>query len=420
MQDCWKAEPPRRPTIDVACNKLSNISKIYSPKIPSRSLPMRREALSLEDSEQISCPASPPALKSLQRHATSKAFPLFRTKAPMMVAHYRTSLNLDNPRSVTSTVQSADGKVLIAGLSEGSCIMWNLNVGREIPQDHDIEPIFDTTTAVTFEPSTSTYVAGFSSGQVLYNHRSLSDFPSTLMLTGNDNPILCLHVLNIVVMALPMGPKPAIIKWCLSLRGKSSTSDIVETLPLSGIAPSSCLCAAFSPDGKEIYIGTSGGGLFIYSTRNGKLAHRPFHLSPPYESDALNRRVAECRSLASSPDGKKIVVSYGSGEIRLWDIKSRIHSVVRDPGVSRRSDINPSAYSSFPVTFSPDGTYVAYAFAANPTTVNIQEVASKKVAYIDLDDSPTDGIRSLNISPNNKKLVVTFHNSSRIMVCLWD
>jgi len=121
-------------------------------------------------------------------------------------------------------------------------------------------------------------------------------------------------------MALSINPRNqdlTIIKWCLSLR--AGTSDVVERLPLQGIVPSSCLCAAFSSDGKEIYMGTSGGSLFIYSTSSGQFVYRPFYLSSPSDGAVLSRRgpssnrdsaVADCRSLAISPDGKKIMVSY--------------------------------------------------------------------------------------------------------------
>ena len=148
--------------------------------------------------------------------------------------------------------------------------------------------------------------------------------------------------------------------------------------------------------------------------------HRPFHLSSP-PADASDFANTQCRSLALSPDRKKIVVSYSSGEIRLWDIKTRSHSVLRDAGTIAHSDIRTLAYSSLPVTFSPNGSYVAYASATDPRTVDIQDIVSKQVlSSIDLDGAPTDGIRSLDISGHNKKLIITFHNSSRIMVCVWD
>ncbi|KAF8811047.1 kinase-like protein [Phlegmacium glaucopus] len=426
IQLCWEAEPTSRPTADNVCNKLNNIYPLLE-----RSPPIRRMSLPPVDIEPISPPASPAPPKPPPRRMAGKVFPRFRLKPLPMVEQYRTSFTLENPGSVSSIVQSPDGRVLLAGLSDGSCIMWNPNVASRIPPD--IERSSDPVTALAFERSTSTYVAGFNSGDVLYHHKSLSDFPSTLTLTGNDEPILCLHVLNIVVMALSAGPQNqdlAIIKWCLSLRG--STSDIVDRLPLHGMpATSSCLCAAFSPDGKEIYIGTSSGSLFIYSTSNGQFLHRPFHLSLLSAGDTLNRRramspdrnsaVAECRSLAASPDGKRVMVSYSSGEIRLWDIKARSYSVLRDAGASGHSDFTSSAYSSLPVTFSPDSSFVAYASATNPGTVVIQDVVSNKVlSHIDLEGSPADGIQSLDIAPNNKRLIVTFHNSSRIIVCLWS
>lgn len=437
IQLCWEAEPASRPTAGDACNKLNNILSVYPP-LPSnpfleRPPPIQRTSimsLPLADIEPISRPASPAPLKLLTRRGSS--FPRLWSKALPMMGHYRTSFTLENPGGINSIVQSSDGKVLLAGLSEGSCILWNPNVVSKIPQDIEVERSSDPVTAVAFELSSSTYVAGFNSGHVLYHHKSLSDFPSTLTLTGNDEPILCLHVLNIVVTALCIGPRNqdlTIIKWCLSLRG--STSAIEDRLPLHGIAPSSCLCAAFSPDGKEVYIGTSSGSLFICSTSNGQFVHGPFYLSSLPRGDTLNRRraispdrdpaVAECRSLAISPDGKKVMVSYSSGEIRSWDIKARSYSVLRDAGTSRQSNFNSSAYPSSPVIFSPDGSFVAYASATDPRTVIIQDVVSKKeLSFIDLDVSPTDGIQSLNISPNNKRLVVTFRNSNRIMVYVWE
>lgn len=350
-----------------------------------------------------------------------------------MSQNYRDLSSLENSGNVASIVQSSDGKILIAGLSEGSCNMWYLPLVRNFPQD--VERSFDPVTTIAFELSTSTYVAGFKSGHVIHHHRSLSGYPSTLTLTGNDRPIICLHVLNIVVMALSTNARkqdPAIIKWGLSLHG--STSSIVTTFPLHGIGPSSCHCAAFSLDGKEIYTGTSSGSLFVSSTDNGQLVHRPFHLSSPPEGDTLSRRgsmppdrlgdsaVAECRSLAISPDGKKVMVSYSSGQIRLWDIKARTYSVLRPTGVITHSDIESPAYSSLPVTFSSDGSYVAYASVSDPRTVDIQDVVSKQVSHIDLqvDGAPTDGIQSLDISPNNKRLIITFHNSNRIMLYVWD
>ena len=106
------------------------------------------------------------------------------------------------------------------------------------------------------------------------------------------------------------------------------------------------------------------------------------------------------------------MVSYSSGEIRLWDIKAGSYSILRNAGAITDSDI-----SSLPAAFSPDGSYVVYASAIDPTMVDIQNIVSKRVlSSIALDDSPTvDGIQSLNISPDSKKLIVSFHNSNHII-----
>lgn len=412
IQLCWEAEPTSRPTADVLCNKLNMTLSVYPAVVPSnplsaKPLPIQRisaRSFPIKDIEPISRPGSPSGRPPPERRANR--FSRFWLKAVPMTECYRTSLTLENPGNVTSALQSSDGKVFIAGLSKGSCILWNPNDATTILQD--IEPSSDPITAITFDSSTSTYVAGFKSGRVIYHHKSLSHSPSTLTLTGNNESIIRLHVLNIVVMALSTDPESqnlVIIKWCLSLRG--GTSSIVTTLPLHGIDPSSCLCAAFSPDGKEVYIGTSSGSLFVSSTNNGQFVHRPSHLTSA---------VAECRSLALSPCGRKVMVSYSSGEIRLWDMRAKNYSVLR--GVDDTMPYFPA--SSLPVTFSSDGSYVAYASAKDPRTVDIQDVISKQVmSYIDLDGAPTGGIQSLDISPNNKRLIVTFHNSSRIMVCVW-
>lgn len=418
IQLCWEAEPTSRPIAETVFNKLSvilsvNPAVVSSNPLPAKSLPNQRIAarsLPIKNFEPISRPRSstgsrPPP----QRRTTGRVFPRFRLKPIPMTKHYRTSLTLENPGNVTSALQSSDGKVLIVGLSEGCCTFWNLDKTTQVLQD--IEPSSDPVTAITFESSTSTYVAGFKSGRIVYHYKSLSNSPSTLTLKGNNKPVICLHVLNIVVMALsidPGGQNLVITKWCSSLR--EDTSNIVTTSTLHGIDPPSCLCAAFSPDGKEVYIGTSNGSLFVSSTNNGQFVYRPFHLAS-----------VECKSLALSPDGKKVMVSYTSGEIRLWDVKARSYSVLRVAGDIIYSDNTFLAHSSLPVTFSPDGSYVAYASANDPRIVDIQDVDSEQViSYIDLDGAPTDGIQSLYISPNNKNLIITFHNSSRIMVCVWD
>ena len=459
---CWVPAPTDRPTADEVCNKLRNILSMYPSEMPSdrlleRSPPIQRipsaqslpledieptpfpgsppvpnmsaQSLPLEDNiESIAYPTSPVPNRSIQRPCMHSGLTFYRSlrhATNTAQEHYK-SINLENSGIVTSVVQSSDGKILLAGLSEGSCAMWYLNVMSNIPQG--VERSSDPVTAIAFELSGSTYVAGFKSGHVIYHHKSLSDSPFTTTLTGNDKPILCLHVLNIVVMALPLNSQsqdPVILKWCSSLQG--SPGDIVDRLPLLGIAPSLCLCSAFSSDGKEIYIGTSSGSLFIFSTKNGQLVYRPFHLSIPPEGDTPSRRgsyrnfaVAECRSLAISPNGKKILVSYSSGEIRLWDIKARSYSILRAASTIRHSNIKSPAFSSSPVAFSPDGSYVAYASATDPRTVDIQDVSKKVLSSIDLDDAPIEGIQSLDISPNNRRLIVTFHNSSRIIVCVWD
>ena len=419
IQLCWEAEPTTRPTADAICNKLSIILSVYPAAIPpspvpANALPNQRilaKSLPIKDVEPMSRPGSPAGSRPThERRATGRVFPHFRLKVLPMAERYRTSLTLENPEHVTSTLQSSDGKVYIAGLSDGSCILWNPGMATTILEDID-EPCSDPVIAITFESSTSTYVAGFKSGRVICHHKSLSHSPSTLTLTGNDKPIICLHVLNMVVTALstvPISQDLVIIKWCLALH--RGTSSIATTLFLRGIDRSSCLCAAFSPDGKEIYIGTSSGSLFVSSTSNGQFVHRPFHLTSA---------VGECRSLALCPDGKKVIVSCSFGKIRLWDIKTRTYSVLRPTGAIRHSDIDSLAYSSLPVTFSPDGSYVSYASASDPRTVDIQDVSKQVVLNIDLEGAPTDGIQSLDISPNNKRLIATFHNSSRIMVYVW-
>ena len=260
IQICWEAEPTSRPTADVVCNKLSILLSVYPPVVPlppileKTSLNPRAVAksLSIEDTEPISRPGSPAGSRPLPpRRATGIIFPRFRLKTLPMTEPYRTSLTLDNPANVLSTVQSSDDKVLVAGLSDGSCVVWDPNVPSKILQD--IEPSFDPVTTITFDSSNSTYVVGFKSGHVTYHHKSLSHStshsPSTLILTGNDKPILCLHVFNIVVTALSTDSGSqdlAIIKWCLSLKLSQGTDIIADRSPLHGIAPSSCLCKIFS------------------------------------------------------------------------------------------------------------------------------------------------------------------------------
>ena len=267
IQLCWKAEPTSRPTAIIVCNKLSTLSSVYPPAVLSTPiwktlLNPRTAAKSLPtgDTEPISRPGSPAGSRS--RRATGRAFPRF-WKALPMTEPYRT---------------------------EGSCVMWNPNVPSKILQDN--APSFGAVTAIIFDPLTSTYVVGFKSGHVTYHHKSLaSHSSSTLTLTGDDKPILCLHVLNIVAMALSLNSlnqDPVILKWCSS--SQESPGDILDRLPLLGMASSSCLCAAFSSDGKEIYVGTSSGSLFICSTKDGQSVYRPLHLSSPPEGDILGPR----------------------------------------------------------------------------------------------------------------------------------
>jgi WD40 repeat protein len=117
-------------------------------------------------------------------------------------------------------------------------------------------------------------------------------------------------------------------------------------------------CLAFSPDGKELAIGLSGGIVFY---KLGETVEVKYSIS-------LLRLSDTARGLAYSPNGKSIAIVGGAAGLFLWDTESKKllgDSFGQTDGGCRG------------VAFSPDGRTVAVggAHGTNPVVL-LFDVAS--------------------------------------------
>jgi WD40 repeat protein len=206
-----------------------------------------------------------------------------------------------------------------------------------------------------------------------------------------------------------------------------STPDIRPEVPVS--SPVSSL--KFSPDGRVLAVGGYRDVRIIEAASGKELA-------------ALSGQIDYVRSIAFSPDGKRVAAAGGApqlfGEIRVWDLQSHellktmqghkdcIYSIawspdgkliasgsydrmvkLWDPDTGKEvRNLQDHIDAVFAVAFTPDGKRLAS--ASQDRTVKIWDVASGKRLYTLSDAS--DGLTSVAFSPSGEEVAAAGYDKT--------
>ena len=187
---------------------------------------------------------------------------------------------------------------------------------------------------------------------------------------------------------------------------------------------------AFSPDGKQLAVGTSIGQVKLFDAMTGKLVTafddktgRLDDPKTPEQWKALPRAMGNITGLAFSPDGKQLAVCGESFADFSWGLDGIFRTGLRAPGLGRlklwdvetaalQHDLAKDCNYVDAIAFSPDGERLAGAgrWSAKHDLfgqgVIIWNSQTGKGVHQLIRTSANGGIRSIAFSPNSKRLVI--------------
>jgi len=356
----------------------------------------------------------------------SSLFSRLHMSGPTMKRPFKGVYNLSNPSEVRSLAISPDGKTLAAGLNSGRFEVWDINkkcmyypvteMAYRPRVGEEASPITAITyaTCVSKNPASHVFGLGTMSGNSGFFR---VDYGSMILWSQNRHPVRCVFAADDKVLVLNTDAK--IFSWLLR---KDPAKDLPRVTELRELYGLKVTCGAFSSDGKTVFVGTDVGSLFVLDSHTGRSrtgggllmgsAGQPGGVRRQ-ASNASGSSSISCKSIAPSPDGRKVAMGYSNGEIRLWDVSRCSYDVMRTPGRGKANGIA--------LTYAPDASRVAYISRDAENTIDIQEVGSLKViASVHVPHLEGKSVLTMHIIQNNKKMVMSFKGSPDIMVCTWN
>jgi WD40 repeat protein len=173
----------------------------------------------------------------------------------------------------------------------------------------------EAVTAVAFSPDNSRIASG-------------ERYKKVKLFDGTGKELKALDGHDAAILAVAFSPDNKVL-YSFSLDGGLRTWDASSGAPQGAPqkVPDSHSAAAFSPDGKFLLAGTSGGNLYFYSLATKKIVFK-------------GQLSTQVKAVAISPDGKTLAVGLGDETIRLLDTTGK------EQGKVAAVDANGLAFSA--------------------------------------------------------------------------
>ncbi|MDT5295174.1 MAG: hypothetical protein QOJ76_2054 [Acidobacteriota bacterium] len=123
----------------------------------------------------------------------------------------------------------------------------------------------------------------------------------------------------------------------------TKTGSLLRTITASASAPASAV--AFRPDGLALASASHDGAVKLWDAATGRLVRTLARPLPALPDGSDNPKSVLANAVTFSPDGRAVAAGFSGGEVKVWDA----------PAGSLRATFKPGAFGFDSVAFAPDG-----------------------------------------------------------------
>ncbi|KAF8179660.1 kinase-like domain-containing protein [Pholiota molesta] len=478
---CWAKAPGSRPMAEALCRDIKLALEAPPSPSPSNAPPLAIAQTPVAQTRIAQTPTAPvqapaprssnplPRVPSLPPTPTSPAAPVRRQSTMMSPAipvsgririidpslptrrPWKKYLILKKNSNITCVELSPNQKVLLTGHMDGTLRVWDAWKGV-VKREYSLG---GAVTTMAFSPSAALrYVAA---------SKDPTHSKTSLYVVLKDKSMALLHsdvitISNLTILSdetivgVERLEKEAFVILWKRQSGRIPTWDNGTRVGLLGLdalpEPLAGCGFVLSPDGKTIWTGNTSKSIFTSMVETGQQNERSLHLDsdlatsgPIYNqathaasesvssddstlvSSEAQSNATELVRLVCAPDGKKLAISYVSGEILVLDIRSKKVKSIRSPKLT--SDPNSSSSTANrapPIVFSADGSRLIYPCNEQKKTIKIQDISTNSILdSVLLSDCPAnEEISFISVTPNFKHITLSFMHGTQALVYIWD